>query len=60
MAVRMKHLSPLTDFQSRNELAQSNDKEVEVEKEFELLPEDHWQESEHSVFLISNDVGRIL
>jgi hypothetical protein len=39
-------------------LAESDDEEVEVEEELELLVEHQRQEGYHRVLLISDDIGR--
>jgi hypothetical protein len=39
-------------------LAESDDEEVEVEEELELLVEHQRQESDHCILLISDDIGR--
>jgi len=49
----------LTDFQSRDELTESDDEKVKVEKELELLVEYQGQKADYRVLLISNDIWRI-
>ena len=45
-----------TDLQGRDELAQSDNQEVEVEEELELLVEDDGEEGEQVVLLVPHDV----
>ncbi len=49
----------LTDFERRNELGEADEKEEEIEEEFELIEEHHWDEGYHVVLLVSNLVARI-
>lgn len=53
---RNKH----TDLECWNELGKSDEKEVEIEKEFELLVYDDRKEGEYVVFLIPYEVRREL
>ena len=48
-----------TDFESRNELRQSNEEEIKVEEELELLVENDRKKGERVVLLISYNVRRI-
>jgi hypothetical protein len=49
-----------TNLQRRNELRESNEKKVQVEEELELFVEYDWEESEHVVFLVPHDIGRVI
>ena len=48
-----------TNFQSRNELRQSNEEEIKVEEELELFIEHNRKKGECVVLLISYSVRRI-
>ena len=49
----------LTDFERWNELGEADEKEEEVEEEFELIEEHHWDEGYHVVLLVSDLVAWI-
>ncbi len=56
----MHRMGRRTDLECRYELRQRNQKEVEVEEEFELLVEHERKECEYVVFLVANHVRREL
>jgi len=48
-----------TNFQSRDELRQSNEEKIKVEEELELFIEHNWKKGECVVLLISHNVRGI-
>jgi len=55
--IRTREILALTNLQSRYELGERNQEEVEVEEELELFIEDDWEKCESIVLLIPNDIS---